>query len=219
MPRLLFEKTGNGVYISHLDLMRLFQRAFKRGGLRLKHTQGFTPRALVSIALPLSVGVESVCELLDYELDEQTLPHEEIVSRLNATLPEGIRVCTSYDDGLKLKQLIYLRCTLTLEYDQGIPDGAVEGITALFHRESLCVEKKGKNGPVLQDIIPMLSLLSVEPDGAQELRICATVCAQNPTLNPQQLLTAIDQELPQYKPNFAKIRREEVLCADMRVFR
>ena len=69
MPRALFEKTGNAVWMSHLDLMRLLQRAFKRADLHLKHTQGFNPRPSVSIALPLSVGVESVCELLDFDLD------------------------------------------------------------------------------------------------------------------------------------------------------
>ena len=62
MPRILFEKKGNAVWISHLDLMRLFQRAFKRAGLPLTHTQGFNPRPSVSIALPLSVGVESNCD-------------------------------------------------------------------------------------------------------------------------------------------------------------
>ena len=51
MPRLLFEKTGNAVWISHLDLMRVFQRAFRRGGILIRHSQGFTPRAHVSIAL------------------------------------------------------------------------------------------------------------------------------------------------------------------------
>ena len=70
MPRLLFEKTGNAVWISHLDLMRVFQRAFRRGGILIRHSQGFTPRAHVSIALPLPVGVESVCELLDFDLAE-----------------------------------------------------------------------------------------------------------------------------------------------------
>ena len=70
MPRMLFEKTGDSVWISHLDLMRVFQRAFRRAGLLLKHSQGFTPRAIVSIALPLSVGMESQCELLDFELED-----------------------------------------------------------------------------------------------------------------------------------------------------
>ena len=58
MIRLLFEKTGNAVWISHLDLMRLFQRSFQRAGLPLTHTHGFNPRPSVSIALPMSVGVE-----------------------------------------------------------------------------------------------------------------------------------------------------------------
>ena len=73
MPRLLFEKTGDSVWISHLDLMRIFQRAFRRAGLLLKHSQGLTPRAIVSIALPLSVGMESRCELLDFELEDGLL--------------------------------------------------------------------------------------------------------------------------------------------------
>lgn len=78
MLRALFQKTGNAVYISHLDLMRLFQRAFKRAGLPLTHTQGFNPRPSVSIALPLSLGVESQCELLDFELETDTFSNEDI---------------------------------------------------------------------------------------------------------------------------------------------
>lgn len=219
MHRLLFEKVGNGVYISHLDLMRLFQRAFKRGGLNLKHTQGFTPRALVSIALPLSLGAESVCEILDYELDGQTFSHEEIVERLNATMPEGVKVLSSYESNYKIKNLAKLKVRIVLEYDQGVPAGAVEGITALFARESLLVEKKGKNGPVQQDIIPMMSDLLVEKENDSEIVVSAVVCAQNPTLNPQQLITAIEINLPEYKADFATIRREETLFPDGTVFR
>ena len=82
MPRALFEKTGKAVWMSHLDLMRVFQRSFKRAGLPLTHTQGFNPRPSVSIALPLSVGVESVCELLDFDLDGADVPCQEICDRL-----------------------------------------------------------------------------------------------------------------------------------------
>ena len=219
MNRLLFEKMGDAVYISHLDLMRLFQRTFKRGGLNLKHTQGFTPRALVSIALPLSVGMESVCEILDYELDGQSIDHEEIVRRLNATMPEGVRVRKSYESNYKIKNLAKLRCSVRLEYDQGVPEGAVEKITSLFSRESLMVEKKGKNGPVQQDIIPMMSDFSVSAAGEKEVLIQVTVCAQNPTMNPQQLIGAIELNLPDCKPDFARIRREETLFPDGTVFR
>ena len=87
MPRLLFEKTGSAVWMSHLDLMRLFQRAFKRAELPLTHTQGFNPRPSVSIALPLSVGVESVCELLDFDLEgEKELSLEVLITCQNPSL-------------------------------------------------------------------------------------------------------------------------------------
>ena len=90
MARLVFEKKGNAVWISHLDLMRLFQRAFKRASLPLKHTQGYNPKPSVSIALPLSVGVESCCELLDFELDCETPSEEELAQKLNAALVEPL---------------------------------------------------------------------------------------------------------------------------------
>lgn len=218
--RLLFEKTGNGVWISHLDLMRLFQRAFKRGGLNLKHTQGFSPRAVVSIALPLSVGVESRCEILDFELvGQDDLTAGEIRERLNATMPAGIRVLEVYDSDKKIKHLTHLDCAITLEYDNGVPEGAEEAIRALFARESVTVEKKGKNGPVEQDIIPMISGLTVEPLSGQELVIRTRICAQNPSLNPAQIVAAIGKECPGFAPDFARIRREEVRCADGTIFR
>ena len=129
MPRLLFEKKGNAVWISHLDLMRLFQRAFKRAGLPLKHSQGYSPRPYVSVILPLSVGVESVCELLDFDLEGESVSNDQITERLNYALTEGVRVLDVYEEGAKIKQLALLDCAVTLEYDRGVPEGAVEAIT------------------------------------------------------------------------------------------
>lgn len=54
--RLLFRKEGRAVYISHLDLLRTFQRVFLREGLVLRHSQGFHPHPLLSFALPLPGG-------------------------------------------------------------------------------------------------------------------------------------------------------------------
>ena len=124
MRRILFEKTGNAIYISHLDLMRLFQRGFKRGGLNLKHTQGFSPRAMVSIALPMSVGVQSRCEILDYELvGQDDLSFDEIRDRLNAAMPAGVKVLEVYDSPRQPKDLTHLDISIGLEYDKGIPSG------------------------------------------------------------------------------------------------
>lgn len=219
MPRALFEKTGDAVWISHLDLMRLFQRAFKRAGLPLTHTQGFNPRPAVSIALPLSVGVESKCELLDFETEGECPSCEELADRLNAALVEGVKVLAVYDNGAKIKNLALLRCAVVLEYDAGIPDGAEEQITGLLSSDSVLVEKKGKNGITTQDIIPMIRSHEVRRIDDNVLELNAVVCCQNPTLNPMQLCAAVARYLPALKPDFAKCRRIEVYDTNKKVFR
>lgn len=218
MARLLFEKTGNSVWISHLDLMRLFQRAFKRAGLPLKHTQGFNPRPSVSIALPLSVGVESVCELLDFDLEADFSP-EEIQSRLNAALVDGVRVRSVYTDGKKLKYLALLSCTVKLEYDSGIPAGAPEAIQSLFDGDNILVEKKGKSGTVEQDIRPMIHSITVSQADPHTIRLTAVICCQNPTLNPSLLVSAIQRYLSPYAPDFARVRRDEIYDETQTIFR
>ena len=219
MPRLLFEKTGNAIWISHLDLMRLFQRAFKRAGLPLTHTQGYNPRPSVSIALPLSVGVESSCELLDFDLYGDKIANEEILARLNDALVTGVRVLDVYDNGSKIKNLAYLNCVVTLEYDQGIPVGAQEKIASLFAQDEVTVEKKSKNGIKEENIIPMIRKLEVSPLDGNTLAIDALVCCQNPTLNPMQLSAAIEKYLPECKADFVRCRRVEIYDPNNETFR
>ena len=219
MPRLLFEKTGNAIWISHLDLMRLFQRAFKRAGLPLTHTQGFNPRPSVSIAMPLSVGVESICELLDFDLDGDAVACDEILHRLNQTLVEGVRVLQVYENGKKIRDLSFLHCQVTLEYDSGIPVNAKSALKELFSQDSLIVPKKSKNGVQDQDIIPMLKSLELIEAGERELVLDCVVCCQNPTLNPMQLIAAIELHKPELRPDFAKCRRIEIYDNDNNVFR
>ena len=219
MPRLLFEKTGSAVWMSHLDLMRLFQRAFKRAELPLKHTQGYNPRPSVSIALPLSVGVESVCELLDFDLDGVNVPCEEITERLNRSLVSGVEVRKTYADGRKLRDLALLDCVVTLEYDRGVPEGAKAALEELFSRESVMVTKKTKNGMQDQDIIPMIRKLDIMQQDANVLQLNARICCQNPTLNPAQMVAAIEKYLPEFAPDFSKSSRVEIYDASEEVFR
>ena len=219
MARLLFEKTGRAVWISHLDLMRLFQRAFQRAGLSLKHTQGFNPRPSVSIALPLSVGIYSQCELLDFELDGQVPSLEEIRDRLNRSLVEGVRILEVYENGRKLKDLSLLSCQIRLEYDNGYAAEAGNEIDALFSKPSLFVEKRSKNGPTEQDIIPLIKKLKVSVTEAQEVTLHALICCQNPALNPMQLAAAIERYIPQFKPDHVVVRRLDIFDANQEQFR
>lgn len=219
MHRALFEKTGNAIYISHLDLMRVFQRAFKRAALPLTHTQGFSPRPSVSIALPMSVGVESCCELLDFELDGEPVPGEEILARLNNALVDGVRVLKVYDAGDKIRDIALLDCSVFLEYDKGISVQEKAELEVLFTRPSVVVEKRGKNGIVQQNIIPLIRTLQIVSVDANTIRLDARICCQNPALNPMQITAAIERYLPELKPDFARYCRNEIYRTDESIFR
>lgn len=219
MNRLLFEKTGDAVYLSHLDLMRIFQRAFKRADIMIWHSQGFSPRAYVSIALPLSVGASSRCEILDFDVEDGTVDLATLPEKLNRTMPEGVRVLQAYSSERKIKHLAQLQAQIVLEYDKGVPADAQQTLAALFSRPSIVIHKRTKRGEADVDIRPMLLSMQLRRLSAQELALDVTVQAQNPGLNPQLLVTAIETHLPQLAPDFSVVRRLEVLDAEGNIFR
>lgn len=219
MPRLLFEKKGNAIWISHLDLMRLFQRSFKRAGYALTHTQGYNPRPSVSIALPLSVGVESGCELLDFDLEGEWGTYEALIDNLNGVLTDGITVLDAYEKGKKIGELSYLRSLIILEYDAGVPEGASDAIKQLLTSEELLVTKKTKNGIQEQNIIPMIHSVKIAKVAENLVELNIMHCCQNPTLNPMQIPLAIEKYLPELKPDFSKCCRIEVYDSKKQIFR
>ena len=219
MNRLLFEKRGDAVYLSHLDLMRVFQRAFKRADILIWHSQGFSPRAYVSIALPLPVGTESRCEILDFEIEDGSVELSSLPQRLNAVLPAGIRVISAYESARKVKELALLQAEVTLEYDGGIPADAQKKLAALFARERIVITKRSKKGDKEVDLRPLIASMSIAAVSTCELRLECVLSAQNPGLNPQLLVSAIETYLPEAAPDFARICRVEVLDAQQNPFR
>lgn len=89
--RAKFTKKEDLIYISHLDLMRLFQRAFRRAEIPVKYSEGFNPHPQFSLATALALGVSSDGEYMDVELDSNMEP-EEFKQRLNMILPNGIKI-------------------------------------------------------------------------------------------------------------------------------
>lgn len=89
--RLAFFKMSYLKYIGHLDLVRLFQRAFNKAEIDLAYSQGFNPHPKFSIANPLSLGIESEEEYMDIELNTE-IPAEEFMEKMNAVLPRGIQI-------------------------------------------------------------------------------------------------------------------------------
>ena len=216
--RLLFVKEAQASYISHLDLMRTFQRAFPRTELEIKHTQGYHPHPIMSIVLPLPVGQSSDCELLDFEVTQDT-DGAGIAGTLNTGMPMGLRVLDCYVATRPVRELAYLRADVELEYDSGVPSGAVEALRELFARSELVIQKRTKRKDLADvDIAPMIrSVAMTEGDGV--IRADVTVQAQNPGLNPQLLGKAIERYLPELTPDFIRVRRKAVLDAEGNDFR
>ena len=216
--RLLFSKEAQASYISHLDLMRTFQRVFPRTELEIKHSQGFHPHPILSIVLPLPVGQSSECELLDFEVT-QDCDGSGIAEKLNEGMPSGIRVLDCYEAVRPIKELACLEADLTMEYDNGVPNGAVEQLNELFSREVLIIQKKTKHKDLADvDIAPMLQKVDLTE---QKNAVIAHVVvqAQNPGLNPQLLEKVIAAYLPELMPNFVRVRRRRVLDAEGKDFR
>lgn len=215
MRRMLFEKRGTAVWMSHLDTMRLMQRAFRRAGVVLHHSQGYTPHAYVSMLLPLSVGTESLCEIMEYELDADIAITPE---DMNAVLPQGVCVRSVYESERKAKLLTELEAVLIFEYDIGVPNNAAAELASLFSQKELWVEKRTKRGMEETDIRPLVHTLQLcEMDGC--LSVNAHICAQNPSLNPMLLATAVERHLPQFRPDSVHCLRKEVYDAEGKIFR
>ena len=154
--RLLFIKEAQASYISHLDLLRTFQRAFPRTELDIKHSQGYHPHPIISIVLPLPVGQSSDCELLDFAVTQDT-DGSGIAEKLNTGMPSGLRVLDCYPAVRPVRELTYLRADLTLEYDNGVPENAAARLTELLRRPALVIQKRTKRKELADvDIAPMI---------------------------------------------------------------
>ena len=238
--RLLFVKEGTAAYISHLDLLRTVQRAFPRTELEIKHSQGFHPHPIISIVLPLPVAQSSDCELLDFEVTQDT-DGSGIAEKLNEGLAgvaaaamgrrtdvygaltdgaaEGLRVLDCYEAKRPVRELAYLRADMELEYDHGVPEGAAEALMDLFHRPELLIEKRTKRKQLAEvDIAPMIRSIAFAEE-KNLLRAAVTVRAQNPGLNPQLLEKAIARYRPDLSPDFVRVRRRELLDEAGEIFR
>jgi radical SAM-linked protein len=106
MPRLRvrFGRGGEVKFISHLDIVRFWERAFRRAEISLAHSQGFTHHPRISLAAPLPVGVTSEFELMDVWL-KQWMPPDSFLMSVRKQLPPGFDAFEAWEVGLHLPSL------------------------------------------------------------------------------------------------------------------
>lgn len=215
--RLRFKKTGRAVYISHLDLMHTLQRAFSRAGYELKYSEGFNPHPQISIALPLSVGASSLCEILDFKL-RSDVDLGELPGRLSAVMPEGIEAIEAYEPSRKPSEIKWLSIEGLMEYDERGNEAMCAALEEFYSAEEIVISKKTKRGIGETDIKPAIKSIEFKAC-ADGVAVKALISAQEPTLNPELLADALRQLRPEIAPDFAKFTRIETYDAAGNIFR
>ena len=108
--RSRFYKKGDMVFISHLDLIRVFERAIRRAGIPVTYTQGFNPHPIMAFATALGIGVASEGEYIDIQLSAD-MDSELFMSRLNSVLPDGLKIIKSKKISNKAESLMSIICS------------------------------------------------------------------------------------------------------------
>lgn len=141
--RLRFSKTGNLKYISHLDINRAMSRALKRANIPLWYTEGFNPHPYMSFSLPLSLGVESLCESVDLRIVGD-ISNDEIKSRLNCVLPNDLKISDIYDDFRDNSEIVFSDYVYKFRFEDN--EDAMKKIDAVLAGDEITALKKGKKG-------------------------------------------------------------------------
>jgi radical SAM-linked protein len=163
--RLRFSKEKNLKFLSHLELMRAMDRAFRRGKLSLAYSEGFHPHPKISFGPALAVGISSNDEYLDFQLLHDLEP-DEIQAILNGSLPEGIRIIavSRFKHHAKPLNAIINRATYSVFLQSSPADQSkiITWLTDLLQLPEFITPRYTKDGQKLVNIRPWLHNLTTE---------------------------------------------------------
>ncbi len=210
---LKYKKGEEVKYLSHLDFVRMFHRTVRRSGLPMSFSQGFNPHPIMTVAMPLSVGVTSDCEYMKIGFDGD-FSGEEIKNKLNNAFPKGFEILAAVKtegkehDFNKLDRAEYLiEAELEKPY---VPD-----IEDFMANEKILVMKKSKSGIKEADIKPYIYKLRIKEAKDNIILFDMIIAAgNNYNLKPETVLDAIKNYQPEFNPVFSMSRRTLVLAGD-----
>ena len=182
--RVRFSKTGRAKFISHLDLNRTMTRAFRRAALPIWYTEGFNKHPYVTFAAPLSLGYEGVAEYMDIRLIEE-MTMDEVKERLNAVMPEGLRIEDAAPAVCKPSDLAAASWEITA-------DCTAEEWAAFAAQDCVTVEKRTKKKTMKTvELTPFLQNVGCEALAAGVKLTLTLPCNNTDTVNPSLINTAL----------------------------
>ncbi len=179
----VYKKYGRAKYISHLDMVRVFNRVFRRGGIPIAYSEGFNPHPKISFALPLPVFYESECEVLLFSLSED-MPEEELLKRFSSAMPEGLTVTGVFRGKPRVKEL---DSALYIVSSENVP--SPDELEKFLSMDAVIIPKKTKSGINDTDIKPDIRDIKIK-DGKMEMRLSA---GSRANLKPEVVINAMNK--------------------------
>lgn len=220
--RLNFSKTGRAIYISHLDINRMMTRAVRRAKLPMWYTEGFNPHPYLTFALPLSLGQSSDCEYMDIRI-EGDITDEEIMNRLNAVLPDGVKILSVAPPVFDAKEIEKALYFVKLIF--GNAEAAVtfaERAKALTEGEELLAEKRGKKGhrKILKQINLIEFIYDIKFSTAENIvnLQCVLAAGNTNNLNPTLLVETLEKQVG-VEHNMEYIVRRKLITKGNKTFK
>lgn len=191
--RIKFTKKGNLMYISHLDLAKTMQRIVVRSDINIWYSEGFNPQPKLVFAVPLPVGVESDCELLDIRITKP-MPLDELKERLENNFPQEMKILDVYTPSVKFKHIAYIDYTIRL-HSPSISKSTEAQIKELFSKECNISKTTKSGNEKTINLCDFISSMSVSYEN-DDIVIQAVLCADSEKyLNPELLIDAIRSNL------------------------
>lgn len=209
--RVKYTKTGPLRFISHLDVMRYFQKALRRAGLDVTYSKGFSPHQLISFAAPMPLGMTSIGEYFDGEFNSVTST-EDMVKRFNAVASPYLQISDIVilpehaKNAMSVVTASDYEITLTEEGSTHISNAALQnGLKELFMQEEILIRKKTKKNEKVTNIRPSIYKLESGPDKIYMLLAAGSMDNLKPELVMEALYESAGIPYSRYDYNILRL--------------
>ena len=197
-------------FISHLDLMRFWERALRRAGLVVAYSEGFSPHPQIALGAPLPVGTTGAAELMDVFLAEPVAP-AEFVRRIAPQLPPGVTVSDAREVPLTLpslqSQLRAAEYRVTLPEGTGVDD-AEQAVAEFVAQESVPWEHRREKEVKRYDLRPLVEWLRVDGKAVPPALVMRLRADPGATGRPDQVAAALGF------PNPPRVHRTALILSE-----
>lgn len=200
--RIKFSKSGALKYIGHLDVMRYFQKLIRRSGIPIAYSEGFSPHQIMSFAMPLGIGDESIAEYVDIELTERITSIDAIGKLNNCTVPEiqiiSFREIPEGKAYNAMSSITAASYEIKFRDDVNISFDVYNSFLELMKQDEIIVTKQSKKSETTLDIKPFIYEYSVNDNSINLLVSCGSVMNIKPELVIKAVFDANNAEFDEY---------------------